>query len=71
MTTPADSRSRIIGSIRQSLKGARHLPPAPQVTLPPPATGDASMAERFAFELAQLSGKSVSLPAAEARLRAA
>jgi L-lactate dehydrogenase complex protein LldG len=65
MTTSADSQSRIIGSIRQSLKGARHLPPAPQVTLPPPAAGDASMAERFAFELAQLSGKSVSLPAAD------
>ena len=65
MTSAADSRSKILGSIRQSLKSARHLPPAPQVTLPPPVAADGSMAERFAIELAQLSGKSVSLPAAD------
>ena len=64
MTNPADSRSKILGSIRQSLKGARHLPAAPQVTLPPPLAAGAAMGERFAAELAQLSGKSVSLPAA-------
>lgn len=63
MTNSASSRSRILDSIRQSLRSARYIPPAPQVTLPPPAAGDASLAERFAAELAQLSGKCVSLPA--------
>jgi L-lactate dehydrogenase complex protein LldG len=65
MSTPNDSRAKILGSIRQSLQGARHLPVAPQVTLPPPGAPAGPLAERFASELGQLSGKCVWLPAAE------
>jgi L-lactate dehydrogenase complex protein LldG len=65
MSATPDSRSKILASIRQSLNGARHLPPAPQVTLPPPGAGGSELAERFAAELANLSARLVSLPAAE------
>ena len=61
----ADSRAKILGTIRQSLQGARHLPPAPQVTLPPPEASSGGMAERFAEELTRLSGTALTLPAGQ------
>ena len=63
MSGGGDSRAKILGSIRQSLQGASHLPPAPQVTLPPPEAPDGGMAERFAAELTKVSGTVLSLPA--------
>ena len=62
-----DSRAKILGTIRQSLQGARHLPLAPQVTLPPPPSEATAawMAERFAAELTKLTGTVISLPAAQ------
>ena len=60
-----DSRAKILGSIRQSLQGARHLPPAPQVTLPPPAAAGEGLAERFTAELTKINGTVVSLPAGQ------
>jgi len=61
------SRARMLGAIRQSLQSARHLPSPPQVTLPPPGAAPAApaLAEQFAAELTQLSGRCLSLPAAE------
>lgn len=62
-----DSRASILASLQQSLKQARHLPPAPQVTLTPPAAPPepALLAEAFASELRRLSGTFLSLPAHE------
>ncbi len=65
MSTETGSRSKVLASIRQSLQVARHIPPQPQVTLPPPSAGAADLAEQFAGELTQLTGTVVRLPAAE------
>ncbi len=52
------SRASILASVRRSLAEARHLPPAPEVVLPPPEPrGDlAQLAQRFGDELATLGG---------------
>ena len=65
MSHSSDSHAKILGSIRQSLKGVTHLPPAPKVTLPPPGEPGADLAERFASELTQISGQFFKVPAAE------
>ena len=62
MTSSDASRNKILGTLRQSLQGASHLPPAPQVTLPLPDTSSDGLAERFTVELTRLSGTVVSLP---------
>jgi L-lactate dehydrogenase complex protein LldG len=63
-----DSRSRILSSIRQSLASARHLPPKPDVTLPPPSqiTDPTLLIRQFADELGKLNGTFVATPMAEA-----
>ena len=65
MSSGGDSRDKILGSIRQSLRGATHLPPAPKVKLPPPAAPGADLAEQFAGELTKISGQFFKVPAAE------
>ena len=68
MSDVADSRSKILASIRQSLSGARHLPYPPLLTLPTPSTASTAvtaLADQFAAELALISGQCVSLPQAE------
>ena len=54
----ADSRSKILASIRKSLASERHLPAAPSVALPPPepAADCDALAQQFADELRKLSG---------------
>jgi len=59
------SRDKILGTIRQSLQGARHLPLPPQVTLPPPITSRDVLEERFTAELTKISGTVVALPAGQ------
>ena len=65
MSSAGDSRAKILGTIRQSLKGVTHLPIAPKVTLPPPGAPVADLAERFASELTQISGQFFKVPAAD------
>ncbi len=52
------SKALILNSIRHSLAGAHHLPPAPAVTLPAPEsiTNYQSLLDQFAAELLKLSG---------------
>lgn len=73
-TNRANSRARILASVRASLQGARHLPAAPEVTLAPPAvfapdtlsgTPQSPLVAQFAAELQQLSGTFLSMPAGE------
>src|SRR5688572_8278491 len=63
----ATSRERILGSIRNSLAHAGHLPRAERVRLAPePAEAREALVERFAQELALVGGVCVRAQTAEA-----